>query len=338
MQHKSVLTLCTRVSLSQCSTVTTCAGTTQLHVDLERMVAEFVGQEDAITFGMGFATNSVIIPALVGAECLVISDSLNHASIVTGVRGSGAKVKVILHQFASPCIPFAPAACLNQSSLQAQVYNQHGGIQSDRQKQNILQQLSSLHAELVLIIIKRLKQCLGSCTGLDCSVFCAGDAISILTLSGSVQTEPTAYMLMQVFRHNDVVHLESVLQEGIAYGQPRTRKPWKKVLIIIEGIYSMEGEMCPLPQVVAIKKKYKVLLLTPLTVRDSFVGLNQGLVVIQVKHIMAQFAYARLCSALWAQHSQMGFQHMHHWDEQITLQARLPADHTAYNKHAYQGH
>ena len=79
-------------------------------MDLERMVADFVGQEDAITFGMGFATNSVIIPALVGAECLVISDSLNHASIVTGVRGSGAKVKVILHQYASPCMPYAPTA------------------------------------------------------------------------------------------------------------------------------------------------------------------------------------------------------------------------------------
>ena len=43
---------------------------------------------------MGFATNSVVIPALVGKGCLVLSDSLNHASIVSGVRGSGAKVKV----------------------------------------------------------------------------------------------------------------------------------------------------------------------------------------------------------------------------------------------------
>ena len=78
----------------QCSLVGWHAGTTQLHVDLERMVADFVGQEDAITFGMGFATNSVVIPALVGKGCLVLSDSLNHASIVSGVRGSGAKVKV----------------------------------------------------------------------------------------------------------------------------------------------------------------------------------------------------------------------------------------------------
>lgn len=70
------------------------AGTTPVHLELEKMVAEFVGKEAAITFGMGFATNSAILPALVGKGCLIISDSLNHASIVTGVRGSGAKVKV----------------------------------------------------------------------------------------------------------------------------------------------------------------------------------------------------------------------------------------------------
>ena len=70
------------------------AGTTPVHLQLDKMVAEFVGKEDAITFGMGFATNSVGIPALVGKGCLILSDALNHASIVAGVRGSGAKVKV----------------------------------------------------------------------------------------------------------------------------------------------------------------------------------------------------------------------------------------------------
>jgi serine palmitoyltransferase len=70
------------------------AGTTVVHKELEKMVAEFLGKEDAITFGMGFATNSVGIPALVGKGCLIISDALNHSSIVAGVRGSGAKVKV----------------------------------------------------------------------------------------------------------------------------------------------------------------------------------------------------------------------------------------------------
>ena len=57
-------------------------------------MADFVGKEEAITFGMGFATNSVAIPALVGKGCLLLSDSLNHSSIVAGARGSGAKVKV----------------------------------------------------------------------------------------------------------------------------------------------------------------------------------------------------------------------------------------------------
>lgn len=70
------------------------AGTTEKHMELDKQVADFVGCEDAVTFGMGFATNSVVIPALVGKGCLVLSDSLNHASIVSGVRGSGAKVKV----------------------------------------------------------------------------------------------------------------------------------------------------------------------------------------------------------------------------------------------------
>jgi serine palmitoyltransferase len=69
-------------------------GTTPSHLQLEQLVAEFVRKECAITFGMGFATNSMVIPALMGKGCLVISDALNHASIVAGVRGSGAKVKV----------------------------------------------------------------------------------------------------------------------------------------------------------------------------------------------------------------------------------------------------
>lgn len=74
------------------------AGTTPVHLQLEELVAEYLGKESAITFGMGFATNSMVIPTLVGKGCLVISDALNHASIVAGVRGSGAKVKVeIVH-------------------------------------------------------------------------------------------------------------------------------------------------------------------------------------------------------------------------------------------------
>ena len=90
-----------------------CAGTTPVHLELEALVAEFVGKPAALTFGMGFATNSIVIPALVGRGCLILSDALNHASIVAGARGSGAKVKV--RGRAAACPP--PAAGLRSARL-----------------------------------------------------------------------------------------------------------------------------------------------------------------------------------------------------------------------------
>mmetsp|Transcript_27178 Transcript_27178/g.46867 ORF Transcript_27178/g.46867 Transcript_27178/m.46867 type:complete len:514 (-) Transcript_27178:369-1910(-) len=132
------------------------AGTTELHTKLEQLVARFIGKPAAMVFGMGFATNSTVIPALVGKGALIVSDELNHSSIVTGARIAGAKVRV--------------------------------------------------------------------------------------------------------FRHNNAEHLEQVLREAIAEGQPRTHRPWTKILIIVEGIYSMEGEICCLPEIVAVKKKYKAYL------------------------------------------------------------------------------
>jgi len=65
---------------------------------------------------------------------------------------------------------------------------------------------------------------------------------------------------VKVFRHNDTEHLEQLLKESIARGQPRTCRPWKKVLIIVEGVYSMEGELCLLPDILELKKKYKAYL------------------------------------------------------------------------------
>eukprot|EP00878_Enallax_costatus_P034590 GHUV01038365.1.p1 GENE.GHUV01038365.1~~GHUV01038365.1.p1 ORF type:complete len:484 (+),score=137.40 GHUV01038365.1:213-1664(+) len=141
--------------VSTCSSRTE-GGTTSIHVELEQLVADFLGKEDAITFGMGFATNAASIPALAGPGTLVLSDSLNHTSIVAGVKASGATVKV--------------------------------------------------------------------------------------------------------FRHNDMAHLEKLLRFHIAEGQPRTHRPWKKVIIVVEGIYSMEGETTLLPELVALKKKYKAYL------------------------------------------------------------------------------
>ncbi len=63
----------------------------------------------------------------------------------------------------------------------------------------------------------------------------------------------------QVFSHNDATNLEAILRTSIAEGQPRTHRPWKKILIIVEGIYSMEGQMCNLAEIVEIKKRYKVI-------------------------------------------------------------------------------
>jgi len=131
-------------------------GNTILHRDLETLVSDFLGVDAAMIFGMGFATNSMNIPALVGKGCLILSDELNHASIILGARLSGAHIKV--------------------------------------------------------------------------------------------------------FKHNNMADLERKLREYIINGQPLTHQSWKKILIIVEGIYSMEGSIVKLPEVIALKKKYKAYL------------------------------------------------------------------------------
>jgi glycine C-acetyltransferase len=72
--------------------VRTIAGTTSLHLELEKRLAAFKGVEAAITFQSGFAANLAAIPALVGKEDVIFSDRLNHASIIDGCRLSGAKI------------------------------------------------------------------------------------------------------------------------------------------------------------------------------------------------------------------------------------------------------
>ncbi|KAG9239077.1 putative serine palmitoyltransferase 2 [Amylocarpus encephaloides] len=59
------------------------------------------------------------------------------------------------------------------------------------------------------------------------------------------------------FKHNDMHDLEKKLREVISQGQPRTHRPWKKILVVVEGLYSMEGTMCDLPGILLLKKKYK---------------------------------------------------------------------------------
>lgn len=66
--------------------------------------------------------------------------------------------------------------------------------------------------------------------------------------------------MIRSFKHNDMMDLEKKLREAIAQGQPRTHRPWKKILVAVEGLYSMEGTMVDLPGVLALKKKYKFFL------------------------------------------------------------------------------
>ncbi|KAI8376264.1 pyridoxal phosphate-dependent transferase [Radiomyces spectabilis] len=129
------------------------AGSSDLHNRLEKKVAEFVGKEDAIIVSMGFATNATTIPSLVGKGCLIISDELNHSSIVFGARLSGASIRV--------------------------------------------------------------------------------------------------------FKHNNMIDLQQLLREVISQGQPRTHRPWKKIMIIVEGLYSMEGSIVNLPELIRLKRQYK---------------------------------------------------------------------------------
>jgi serine palmitoyltransferase len=52
--------------------------------------------------------------------------------------------------------------------------------------------------------------------------------------------------------------LESLLREAISQGQPKTHRPWKKIILLVEGLYSMEGTLVNLPRVMELKKRYKV--------------------------------------------------------------------------------
>lgn len=72
-------------------------GTTDILLELEKLLAEYLGVDDSIVFGMGFATNSTNIPSLAGKGCLIFSDALNHSSLVLGCKLSGSSVKVFKH-------------------------------------------------------------------------------------------------------------------------------------------------------------------------------------------------------------------------------------------------
>ncbi|HEX5015493.1 MAG TPA: glycine C-acetyltransferase [Candidatus Limnocylindrales bacterium] len=77
--------------------VRTIAGTMALHEELERDLAAFKGTEAVLTFQSGFTANTGVIPTITGDQDLIVSDALNHASIIDGMRLSKAPRKIYPH-------------------------------------------------------------------------------------------------------------------------------------------------------------------------------------------------------------------------------------------------
>jgi len=78
--------------------VRTISGTMSIHMELERRIAQFKNTEACVVFQSGFAANAGTVSAILTPEDHIISDSLNHASIIDGCRLSKAKIHVFQHK------------------------------------------------------------------------------------------------------------------------------------------------------------------------------------------------------------------------------------------------
>ncbi|MEZ7172579.1 glycine C-acetyltransferase [Sporosarcina sp. OR05] len=78
--------------------VRTINGTLDIHIELEKKLAEFKGTEAAISYQSGFNCNMAAISAVMTKQDAILSDELNHASIIDGCRLSGAKIIRVKHQ------------------------------------------------------------------------------------------------------------------------------------------------------------------------------------------------------------------------------------------------
>jgi glycine C-acetyltransferase len=126
--------------------VRTIAGTMTMHQDLEVELAEFKGTPAVLTFQSGFSANTGVIPTITGETDLIVSDALNHASIIDGMRLSKAPRKV--------------------------------------------------------------------------------------------------------YPHADVAALRAVLEEAVATGRDGNGEPYRLILVVTDGVFSMDGDIAPLPGIV----------------------------------------------------------------------------------------
>src|SRR6202790_3623627 len=78
--------------------VRTIAGTMKIHIELEERIARFKNVEACVVFQSGFAANAGTVSAVLGKDDFIISDQLNHASIIDGARLSRAKILVFEHK------------------------------------------------------------------------------------------------------------------------------------------------------------------------------------------------------------------------------------------------
>ena len=98
-------------------------GTTREHTCLERELADFLGAEAALVFSSGYLANLGVVTALAGPEDLLVSDTLNHASVIDACRLSGARRIVVEHgsplaverALAGTSIPYRRAFVLTES-------------------------------------------------------------------------------------------------------------------------------------------------------------------------------------------------------------------------------
>src|SRR6202050_1359896 len=83
--------------------VRTIAGTMKIHLELKEKIARFKNVEGCVVFQSGFAANAGTVSAVLGKDDFIISDELNHASIIDGARLSRATIKVFRHKDADHC-------------------------------------------------------------------------------------------------------------------------------------------------------------------------------------------------------------------------------------------